>query len=293
MKIYDCFLYCNEDVVLDIRLNVLDKFVDQFVIVESQFYHNGEYKGLNFNKNKFSKFKSKINYIPIYTRPKNLDLSKDPEKKLDIKIMNAIKYENNQRNNILRGLKKCNEDDIVILSDIDEIPNLESVKFKNIKNNVIFFNQNYFYYKLNLYCPKQKWAGSRAIKYKNLKSPQWLRNLKVKKYPFWRIDKFFNKMIYRDFYIIKRGGWHFSYLNNSKGILQKLKTYLHYTDFEKKNINEKIVQNFINKKKPIYNLSSDQRGSKLNSQIKLKKINPKYLPAYILKNRNKFKNWLI
>lgn len=293
MKIYDCFLYCNEDVVLDIRLNVLDKFVDQFVIVESQFYHNGEYKGLNFNKNKFSKFKSKINYIPIYTRPKNLDFSKDPEKKIDIKIMNAIKYENNQRNNVLRGLKKCNEEDIVILSDIDEIPNLESVKFKNIENKVIFFNQNYFYYKLNLHCPKQKWAGSRAIKYKNLKSPQWLRNLKVKKYPFWRIDKFFDKMIYRDFYIIKRGGWHFSYLNNSRGILRKLRTYLHYTDFEKKNINEKIIKNFINKKKPIYNLNSDQKGSKLNSQIKLKKINLKYLPVYVMENRNKFKNWLI
>ena len=72
MKIFDCFLYCNEDIILDVRLNILNKFVDKFIIVESQYYHNGDFKGLNFNIENFSQFKDKIIYISVLDKPKNI-----------------------------------------------------------------------------------------------------------------------------------------------------------------------------------------------------------------------------
>ena len=71
MKIFDTFMYFNEDLILDIRLNELDNFVDKFVIVESIYTHSGEKKGLNFDISKFSKFSKKIIYITSKDLPAN------------------------------------------------------------------------------------------------------------------------------------------------------------------------------------------------------------------------------
>ena len=87
MKIFDCFLYCNEDIILDVRLNILNKFIDKFIIVESQYYHNGAYKGLNFNIENFSKFKDKIIYISVLDKPKNLQpLSEKMKRMIPLKF---------------------------------------------------------------------------------------------------------------------------------------------------------------------------------------------------------------
>ena len=59
MKIFDCFMYYNEDIILDLRLNYLNKFIDFFVIVESLYNHKGEKKNLNFNIKNYQKFKKK------------------------------------------------------------------------------------------------------------------------------------------------------------------------------------------------------------------------------------------
>ena len=77
MKIYDCFMYFDEEVVLDLRLNSLDKFVDYFVIVESIFTHKGEKRDLNFNDKKFEKFKDKIIYLVYDKQPNDLSNIKD------------------------------------------------------------------------------------------------------------------------------------------------------------------------------------------------------------------------
>ena len=74
MKIYDCFMYSDEEMLLDIRLNSLDKFVDRFVIAEASYFHNGEPKKLNFNIENFSKFKDKIEYIVVDKQPENIFL---------------------------------------------------------------------------------------------------------------------------------------------------------------------------------------------------------------------------
>ena len=107
MKIFDCFMYFDEDVVLELRLNSLDKYVDYFVIVESEFTHKGDRRNLKFNHKKFEKFKNKIIYKIYNEPPKDIELvnNEDNEKlKQKKNIMNALKRENGQRNFIERGL---------------------------------------------------------------------------------------------------------------------------------------------------------------------------------------------
>ena len=75
MKIYDCFMFFDEDMLLDLRLNIMDKYVDKFIITEATYMHNGSKKKLNFDINKFKKFKDKITYIVVDEPPPNLFLS--------------------------------------------------------------------------------------------------------------------------------------------------------------------------------------------------------------------------
>ena len=187
MKIFDCFMYCDEDLVLDLRLNFLNDYVDQFVIVESSYTHSGEPRKLLFDINKYLKFKQKINYIVLKDLPSDLFSIKkeDSENTKNSKyILNAAKRENLQRNIILKGLSSASLNDLIIISDVDEIPNLENNNIKEIKNKIILFKQKFFYYKFNLKLDGFPWHGSKACKKKHLISPQWLRNIKDKKYPF-------------------------------------------------------------------------------------------------------------
>ena len=131
-------------------------------------------------------------------------------------IFNAAYRENGQRNHILKGLKKAKSDDIILVSDVDEIPNLEKINFYNINQKLIFFNQDMFYYKLNLKLPNFNWIGTRCCKKKNLKSPQWLRNIKYRKYPIYRLDTLLSDKKYTDIKIIKEGGWHLPILKLQK-----------------------------------------------------------------------------
>ena len=72
MKIYDCFMYYDEDLLLDLRLNILDNYIDFFVIVESEFYHNGKKRNLKFQIKNFEKFKNKIIYISQKKEPSGI-----------------------------------------------------------------------------------------------------------------------------------------------------------------------------------------------------------------------------
>ena len=189
-------MYSDENMLLDLRLNILNEFIDKFVIVEAQYTHDGKTKKLNFDIKNFLKFKDKIEYVIVDMQPPDL-INEGKEDDLDLisekKIINSIRRDNFQRNQISSGLKKANDEDLIIISDLDEIPNLKNLNFSKIKNNLYFFMQKMFYYKFNLYYENYIWFGSRATKKKNLKSPQWLRNIKSTKYPFWRVDTFFNK----------------------------------------------------------------------------------------------------
>jgi beta-1,4-mannosyl-glycoprotein beta-1,4-N-acetylglucosaminyltransferase len=288
-------MFYDENVVLDIRLNYLDKFVDKFIIVESQYAHNGEKRKLLFNISNFKKFSKKIIYIILKKKPKNL-IKIDKSNLIDenpIKVSNAIKRENFQRNFILEGLKTAKKDDIIIVSDIDEIPNLDKFNFKSIPNKIYFFEQKYFYYKLNLFNSRKIWYGSRLCKFGKLLSPQWLRNIKAKNYPLWRIDVLFSNKKYFNNIFVKNGGWHFSYLKKPVGIKKKLKTYLHHVEYELNPMSVKKISSIIKKKNAIYDLNLDQRSdNRFLTGSKLQKFNFEQLPDYIKKNKHKFKKWL-
>ena len=170
MKIFDCFMYFDEEIILDLRLNILNEYVDYFVIVESIFTHKGEKRDLKFNLKKFEKFKHKIIYLVYEEEPENVHEIFDDEsenEKSTKYIMNAIFRENGQRNFILNGLKDAEDEDMILISDVDEIPNLEKLKLHQVKNKIILFQQDMFYYKLNLKLPNFIWTGTKACKKKH------------------------------------------------------------------------------------------------------------------------------
>ena len=295
MKIYDCFMYFDEDIVLEVRLNFLDRFVDKFVIIESKYNHKGELRTPLFNINKFEKFKDKIIYILTNNIPPGIEEINTEDNQGEIyrkSIFNAWKRENLQRNQIRKGLIDANKEDWIIISDLDEIPNLPEINLKNIENYLIFFKQHMMYYKFNLKLEDYIWVGSKACKMKNLESPQWIRDIKGKKYSWWRVDTYFSKRKYSNILFVENGGWHFSYLKNSKDIEKKLKSYLHHIDYDLNPVGEKGIQEMINNKKTIYNIRADQKENKFDGANKLNKININLLPSYISENKDKLKDWI-
>ena len=295
MKIFDCFMYFDEDVVLDVRLNFLNSYVDKFVIVESIFNHKGEKRKPQFDISKYSKFKDKIIYILKDDVPEGIEKiekSDDHKEVYRKSILNAGKRENLQRNNILDGLKDISQNDWVIISDLDEIPNLEKVNLKNINDRIVLFQQDMMYYKFNLKLDNFRWIGSKACKFKFLKSPQWLRDIKNRKFKWWRIDALFSKRKYQNLKIINNGGWHFSYLKTPEAIEKKLKSYLHHIDYDIDPIGVNRIKKIVEDKKAIYDLKADQRQSKFNAQNELIKIDNTLLPSYILENMDKFEDWI-
>ena len=268
MSLYDCFQFFNEEHILDLRLNVLNEFVDYFVIVESTTDHQGKEKKLNFDQNKFNKFKKKIIYIVV-------DDTADVIKKNHLGGESLV--EQHQRNSIMKGLKGCHDNDLIILSDVDEIPNLNELSKYN-KNKYAVFSQKMFNYKLNLLnVTESNWHGSKICLKKNIRSPQWLRNLKFKKYPFWRIDK------PRNLQIIENGGWHFAYLQSPDNIIKKIKSFSH-GEFNKEDFTNKInIEQKIRTKKDIFGRDLVFEKIEINETF----------PKYILQNKEKLKEWII
>ena len=266
MAIYDCFQYFNEDNIVDLRLHVLNKYVDYFVISESTKTHQGKNKKLNFDIKNFAKFKDKIIFIIAdYKEEINFDKHTGGESPI----------EQHQRNSLSEGIKNASPEDLIILSDSDEIPDLK--KLPQIKKNKKFiaFSQKMFMYKLNLQnVDESNWIGSKISKKKNIKSMQDLRNLKFKNYPFWRLDKLNQQII--------NGGWHFSYMQTPKQILQKVKSFSH-GEYNNADLNEKKIEEKILRNEDIFG-----RGKKL------KKISlDSSYPEYVIENKEKFLNWII
>ena len=295
MKIFDCFMYFDEEVVLEVRLNVLNDFVDYFVIVESKFTHKGEQRELKFEHKKFEKFKDKIIYIAHEEQPKEIQIINDDDsddEKSTKYIFNAIYRENSQRNLITKGLLKAKENDIILISDVDEIPNLENINFSKINKKIILFKQNMFYYKFNLYLPNFIWTGTKACRKKNFINPQWLRNIKDRKYSFLRFDTWFSKSKYKSIEYIANGGWHFTNIKNASEIEYKLKSYLHHREFDEDPLSVIQINEIIKNKRAIYNLNVDKTERKIGSGNQLEQFEINRLPFYIQKNLDNLKEWI-
>ena len=265
MAIYDCFQYFNEDHMVDLRLNILDEHVDYFVISESTKTHQGKNKKINFDINKFSRFKQKIKFI-VADYKEEINFTKHTGGESPV--------EQHQRNSLIEGIKDASSEDLIILSDSDEIPDLTKLNKMNNKKFTAF-SQKMFMYKLNLQNSKESgWIGSRITKKKYLKSMQELRNLKFKLYPFWRLDKINQQII--------EGGWHFSYMQSPEQILNKIKSFSH-GEYNNKNLNEKIIEEKIIKNEDIFGRNS-----------KLRKIDiDESFPQFIFQNKEKFSDWII
>ena len=266
MAIYDCFQYFNEDHIVDLRMNILDPYVDFFVISESTKTHQGHNKKINFDIKNFPQFKDKIKFLVA-----------DYDKKINFENHTGGEsiIEQHQRNYLINGLKDASPEDLIILSDSDEIPDLSKIKNINRNKKFIAFSQKMFMYKLNLLNVEESgWIGSKITKKKNISSMQELRNLKFKNYPFWRIDKGHLQII--------EGGWHFSFLQTSDQILKKIKSFSH-GEFNNSLLNENSIEEKILKNEDIFG-----RG------FKLKKIDlNENFPKYIYNNQEKFSKWII
>ena len=267
--IYDCFSYLDEDLLLDLRLNILDDYVNYFVIIEGNKTWQNNPKKFKFNIDKYQNFKHKIKYIKVEDFPDGDD---------------PYRRENHQRNCIQRGITDATDNDIIMISDLDEIPNpLELPKFDK-KMRYASFKQKNFNYKFNLLSINNpNWFGTRICVKKYLKSPQWLRELKFKKRPFWRIDKF------RLNNIIENGGWHFCNLKKPEELLYKYKNLCETND--PVNFKEKINEKYLDLKEISHRVKSGLDIIGRDDQFERVDVDNSY-PKYFRQNKQKYKNWI-
>jgi beta-1,4-mannosyl-glycoprotein beta-1,4-N-acetylglucosaminyltransferase len=282
-KIYDAFLFFNELEILELRMNILNDVVDHFVIVESTKTFSSKNKPLFFQDNKhlFEKFKDKIIHVIIENTPSDfirINYIRQPiteEDNIDNKILKYVDespgwdhtnpshiqwgVETFQRESIIKGLINCNDEDIIIISDVDEIPNPnELIKLKENSDGVFNFNQNMYYYYLNM-LKEINWSGPKACSWGKLKNIS-LNSLRQNKHTT---------------NIINDGGWHFSFMGGENKIIEKLEAYAHQeynTPFYKENVKNNMASN----NDPFF------RGE-------LKKVNiDESYPKYILENIDKY-----
>ena len=290
MKIIDCTTYYSEDLMLDIRFNILNEFVDKFIIVESKFSHSGQPKKLNFDINKFQKFKDKIEYLIIENEPNGI--IENIENSSEIKRKNSLLRIEQSYDFIMNALDDVDDNDLVCLSDNDEIPNFNSEYFKKSNNDIFIFKQLFFYYKFNLFYDLIPWYGTKACRKKKLLSFSWLRNLKNKKYPFWRVDTLFSNLKHMNLQIVEDGGWHFTNIKTAKDIYTKLSNFGHHNEFDVSGISVENIQKCIDNKIVNYDHKADKSlEKKYNANYKLRVVDDKILPNYLVKNKNKFKEW--
>ena len=191
-----------------------------------------------------------------------------------------------------KGIKLAEPNDLILLSDNDEIPNLESEQFKNSNKDLFIFKQLFFYYKFNLQYDLMPWFGSKACKKKKLHSFSWLRNIKNKKYPIWRLDTLFLKNKNINLEIVNNGGWHFTNIKTPSELMIKMKNFGHHDEFDVSGITLPDIVKKIKDKKVFYNHFVDQSSlDKWDYDYELKKIENNFLPNYLIANKNKYLDW--
>ena len=209
-KVYDCFPFFNELDMLELRLEELNDVVDHFVLVEAKLTHQGNPKPLYYQENagRFEKFASKIIHIvvddfPVYNR----ESFKQPWDR-----------EQWQRHSITKGLVNCNDNDIIIISDADEIPSRSAI-LEYMGGGIKSLEQKLYYYDFH-HLSDKPWTCAKIMHYSDIKEG----NVKT------NIDTSFVFSSYlrnSNHPVIKNGGWHFSYCTDVKGIVQKLKSFSH------------------------------------------------------------------
>jgi beta-1,4-mannosyl-glycoprotein beta-1,4-N-acetylglucosaminyltransferase len=267
MKVYDCFCFFNELDILEIRLNELDPVVDVFVLVEATWTHQKKPKPLYYkdNKERFKKFHSKIRHIILHDRPNFFYGFRPP---------NAWDYERFQKDQIIRGLKDCEPDDLIILSDVDEIPKPDVLKRHRPVNGVHVFQQRIYHYYINcLEVDKNNrtnpswWYGSVMVPFKEFTSAKKLRFLR-------EVEK------YKGSKILPDAGWHFTSMGGAKRIIEKLESFAHAefnnADFK----NEAKIMTLIESGQSVFGVDIECEFTEIDNSF----------PFYIQKNKERLKD---
>jgi len=285
MKIYDCFIFFNELDLLEIRLKTLDKVVDYFVLVEADKTHRGKKKPLYYEKNKkrFKRWEKKIIHIIVKDMPK-IGISYGKNWKVNSILKGGPwKLEAYQKKQIARGLKHCDNEDIIMMSDLDEIPRPEKfpemIKALEGKEKIALFDENFYNFFFNGFT-SSGWTGTRACKFKNLKK---MFHMNMNRYRhLWnvslRIKMYFGKKIY----LIKEGGWHFSFLGGVDSIINKISSICHFEKDTPDNKDPKKILEKIRKGEFLYD----------NKKIKYVPIDSSF-PEEIYKNQKKYEKYIM
>ena len=295
MKIFDCTTYYDEELIIDLRFNILNEYVDKFIVCEAKFSHAGKEKKLNFDINNYPKFKDKIIYVVVEKEPANL-VYDDNLKKIELTEnvrTNSIKRIAYQRNKLFDAVNKVSDlNDYIFYSDNDEIPNLELFNPKKNKKKIIIFEQKLFYYKFNLLCDRINWYGTRAIKKRDLIDFEWLRQIKPKKYPFFRLDTFFRNDKFINLEIIPNGGWHFTRVISPEKIHQKELDTEHHDEYKESKKNPEKIKDLISRRVIDHDHLADSRENKFGKEFPLKQVGLVDLPKYIQRNKDYYENFL-
>jgi beta-1,4-mannosyl-glycoprotein beta-1,4-N-acetylglucosaminyltransferase len=273
----------------EVRLNILKDKVDKFIVTESTYSHSGKKKKLNFDISNYPKFKDKIIHIVIDKEPDGIvPENNDPS----LQRSNSLKRIALSYDESLKALKESSDEDLIMLSDNDEIPNLNSKDFATNKKDIVLFRQLFFYFRFNLLYDRMNWFGTKGCKKKKLKSLSWLRNIKLKKYPFWRLDTLFSETKQINLQIIQDGGWHFTNLKTPEEMYEKFMNFGHHDEFRLSGLTIEKIREKIKNKEMFYDHFADQSSTnKWKSDYKLKKYNSSLLPKYLSDNQNKYKEW--
>ena len=265
-KIIDCITFFDNNLMFDLRYNILKDYVDCFIICESKFDHKNNEKKINFKLKNFYD-KDKIKHIIIE--------EKFPESN------NVWQNQAYQRDYIIKNLSEFESEDCIFFSDPDEIPNPKILKNFELNKKFGIFFQRCFNYKFNLFNRYESpWEGTKVCKKKNLKSINFMRQ-KVKsknlKYSFYRFDK------EKNIEIFENAGWHFNNILSPEDISLKLKTFAH-TEFSfEKFSNIDVIKKKIDKKIDLF-----ERGHKYE---KVKFDNT--FPRYLIENLDKYKTFIL
>ena len=291
MKIIDTTTFFEENLMMGLRFEILDQFVDKFVICEARYTHSGKQKNINFDKKKFPKFEHKIIHLIVDDEPKEL-IKKEKLNNFELRT-NSILRIKEQRNYISKVLNDFSANDFIIHSDNDEIPDLENFDLKKTTRKFIIFKQKMFYYKFNLILPGLDWFGSIVCRIGDLKNIDNLRSIKNKKYPFYRFDTVFSDIKHQNVQIVENGGWHFSNLKNIEELERKYLNDENHSEYETfvghslERIRENIKNRFID-----YNHLAKKDSPDRFSPTKLEKIKTNILPKAISDNLEKYKDWI-
>ena len=258
----DAFTYFNEKELVELRLKYLNSIVDYFIVIESNITFTGKEKKWNFPdllKNGLKKFSSKIQYHQMKVDLEKAEAEKSP-RYVGKTLGRSWRVETMQRNFLKEAHKKfSSNDDIIIISDLDEIPSrdkinfIKSCDFKTIAP--VAFGQSLFHLNCN-YLHLEPWIGSVVITKQLIDKyePQVFRDLRN------RISHF------------NDAGWSFTSFGGAKKVREKLEAFCHEEYNKEKYKNEAHINKCI------------KTGSDLfYREVNKKKVNKSFFPKDLLK----------